>query len=113
MIAASLPIGLVLAAPVEGGQPIAPDTDPVVGEVTVRNLGSQRSAYTVYTQEAPDGLPISADWFTFEPSDFELDPGASQVITVRIIPDAGALAIADLAVRRRTRQSSSNKEQAP
>ena len=101
MIAALLTVGLVLAAPVdvavgidpgtvEVGQPIAPDTDSVVGEVTVRNPGSQRSAYTMYAQEAPDGLAISPDWFTFEPSDFELDPGASQVITVRIRPDAGA-----------------------
>jgi hypothetical protein len=101
VIAALLAVGLVLAAPgdagvgidpgtVEVGEPIAPDTDSVVGEVTVRNPGSQPSAYTMYAQEAPDGLAISQEWFTFEPSGFELDPGASQVITVRIRPDAGA-----------------------
>jgi hypothetical protein len=101
VIAALLAVGLVLAAPgdagvgidpgtVEVAQPIAPDTNSVVGEVTVKNPGSLRSAYTMYAQEAPEGLPISPDWFTFEPSGFELDPGASQVITVRIRPDAGA-----------------------
>jgi hypothetical protein len=101
MIAALLSVGLVLVAPVDAavgidpgtvevGQPIAPDTDTVVGEVTVRNPGSQRSAYAMYAQEAPEGMPISVEWFTFEPSGFELDPGATQVVTVRIRPDAGA-----------------------
>jgi hypothetical protein len=101
VIAALFAAGLIVVAPVDAAvaidpgavevdQPIAPDIDSVLGEVTVRNPGSQRSAYTMYAQEASDGLPISADWFSFEPSDFELEPGASQVITVRIRPDAGA-----------------------
>jgi uncharacterized membrane protein len=101
VIAALLSVGLVLVAPVDAavgidpgtvevGQPIAPDTDTVVGELTVRNPGSQRSAYAMYAQQAPEGLPISVEWFTFEPSGFELDPGATQVVTVRIMPDAGA-----------------------
>lgn len=103
MIAALLAVGLIVVAPidaavaidpgaVEVGQPIAPDIDSVVGEVTVKNPGSQRSAYTMYAQEAPDGPPVSPDWFSFEPSDFELEPGASQVVTVRIRPDANASA---------------------
>ncbi len=101
MIAALLAVGLIIVAPidaavaidpgaVEVAQPIAPDIDSVVGELTVRNPGSQRSAYTMYAQEAPDGLPISPDWFSFEPSVFELEAGASQVVTVRIRPDASA-----------------------
>jgi hypothetical protein len=97
----ALALTVLLAAPgdaavgitpgaVEVAEPIAPATDQVVGEVTVRNPGPQRTAYEMYAQEGPDGLAISDTWFLFEPSTFELEPGATQVVAVRLRPDENA-----------------------
>ena len=60
--------------------------------VAVRNPGGERSTYQMgvtYLQGEPSRRP-SAEWFTFAPRDFTLEPGAVQAVRITLDIPVGA-----------------------
>lgn len=74
-------------------QPLKPGMSYTLPALVVVNTGDESSDYGValaFRQNQPELRP-DQDWFRFEPSNFHLEPGKSQVIQIKLsLPVKGA-----------------------
>lgn len=67
-------------------QILKPGTIYELPPLSVINTGDEESAYTVdvsYQEKQPELMP-QAKWFSFQPTDFSLQPGDSQVVAITL-----------------------------
>jgi len=65
-------------------EPLTAASVPVVVDVEVRNPGEARSTYTMFVQPGGGRLAPEEEWFTFEPAEFDLEPGTARTVRVTL-----------------------------